>query len=461
MPKYFAIAILACSFELLASSVKPLGKNFIRIDKEKLRDVTLVDLEFTQDHRLDKRYVFGYMSDRILQELKESSPAAVTILDPKLDSLGFDYETLEISEKYIGSHLAEQYHDYDKLSQSLKAIAQANPNLIKLKTAGKSVAGRELWYVEMSNYAEGSLSERPKVLYIANMHGNETAGRELMLRLIKYLAEEYENNPRIQNILNQTQIFIMPSMNPDGFENQRRGNQDNYDLNRSFPDFTLQEADDPAGRPLENQAIMKLHREHHFVLALNFHGGAVCFNMPWDTQSNATNETRFAEDLLMRTLARVYADLNQTMRNTGFDQGVTYGYEWYHVDGSMQDWASYFRQSIHATIELSTDKWPPASELDGIWQENKESLLRYIEAASFGYFLKVQDDQGRPIQSVKMKHEGADKFLNYPGGTVLRPALEGVYKVQVKAAGFESVSFDGEAKSLDEGLQIVRLERRL
>ena len=460
MLKLMVMMVLALGFQIHARTLKPLGKNFVRINKERMDSQVLQKLDFTQDHRNSKMYVFGYMSDQALEELKSRVPSAVTVIDPALDSLGFDYESLEVADKYAHLDLAAGYHNYDQLSQSLKKIAQDYPKLIKLKSAGKSVNGRELWYTVMSNYAEGSLKIRPKVLYVANMHGNETAGRELMLRLIEYLAEGFSDNTRIQNILNHTQVFIMPSMNPDGFENRRRGNQRGYDLNRSFPDFTLSESDDPSQRPIETQAVMNLHEAHHFVLALNFHGGAVCFNMPWDTQHNRTVESRFEEDLLMKQLARLYADLNQTMHDAGFDNGVTYGYEWYHVDGSLQDWASYFRQSVHATIELSQDKWPPADELEGIWQDNKESLLSYIESATQGYFFRIQDAQGRPIKNVKMKHAAAQKYLTYSDGIVLRPALEGIYKIDIQAEGFTQLTFEREVSLIKDGLSVVSLEAR-
>lgn len=70
------------------------------------------------------------------------------------------------------------------------------------------------------------------------MHGDETVGREILIQLIRLFASEYMGNgpysERISKLVNNTDIWIIPTMNPDGFELGRRGNSGFFDLNRFY-----------------------------------------------------------------------------------------------------------------------------------------------------------------------------------------------------------------------------------
>ena len=106
--------------------------------------------------------------------------------------------------------------------------------------------GRKLWVVKIATEKKRP-DLKPMVKYLANMHGNEAVGKELMIGLIEYLAETYQkgSNPEITQLVSTMDIHLMPSMNPDGFENSSIGfcsqsptgrhNMHDVDLNRNFP----------------------------------------------------------------------------------------------------------------------------------------------------------------------------------------------------------------------------------
>jgi carboxypeptidase D len=130
----------------------------------------------------------------------------------------------------------------------------------------------------------------PEFKYVANMHGDEVVGRELCLKLIEWLCENYYIDPRATNLINNVDIFIMPSMNPDGFEMGSRYNANGFDLNRDFPDQFEDPSNTTNGRQPETVAVMEWAWEQNFVLSANMHGGALVANYPFDGPSSGVDE---------------------------------------------------------------------------------------------------------------------------------------------------------------------------
>ena len=158
----------------------------------------------------------------------------------------------------------EDYHNYIELTAFLQDIADNYPDITRLESIGQSVQGRELWVIEISDNP-GINEIEPEFKYVANMHGDETVGRELSLYLIEWLVEGYGSDPRATDIINNTDVFIMPTMNPDGFENGSRYNANGTDLNRDFPDQFSDPNNTTIGREPETRAVMDWTWDHHFV----------------------------------------------------------------------------------------------------------------------------------------------------------------------------------------------------
>lgn len=113
------------------------------------------------------------------------------------------------------------HHNYVQLTNYLQQLAQAYPSNTYLYSIGKSVQGRELWVLAIADSNPNiHVSMRPDSKYIANQHGNEVVGRELLLYLADYLLNN-QKDPDVAFLLKNTRIHILPSLNPDGVSHIR------------------------------------------------------------------------------------------------------------------------------------------------------------------------------------------------------------------------------------------------
>jgi len=300
-----------------------------------------------------------------------------TGLFQQLDRMGIDYAP--VVEKTNETTNA-QYPTAEQSVQQMQDLQKQYPDLIQLIEIGKSIEGRSLMFARVTAPAANGtkMEARPEFKYVANMHGDEIVGREMMVKLIADLASNYGKDQRITKLMDSVQIYIMPSMNPDGATHRVRFNADGADLNRSFPDFTSDNVNTTDNREPEVQAMMKFEAKHHFKLSANFHGGSEVVNYPWDTTADP-----HPQENLVRELSLDYAKRVPYLYNsTEFEHGITNGYAWYEVDGGMQDWSSHWYGDLQVTIEVTTIKWPSYSTVEGTYQANRDALLAFIEDIS-------------------------------------------------------------------------------
>lgn len=121
-------------------------------------------------------------------------------------------------------------HHYNELVEWMKSYSLKFPNITYMYSIGKSVQGRDLWVIIISDNPQIHEPLEPEFKYIGNMHGNEVVGRECLLYLITVLCENYGSNEYITRLVNETRIHIFPSMNPDGYEVGIEGNWQGYQV---------------------------------------------------------------------------------------------------------------------------------------------------------------------------------------------------------------------------------------
>eukprot|EP00079_Xenopus_tropicalis_P033774 XP_017947545.1 PREDICTED: carboxypeptidase M isoform X2 [Xenopus tropicalis] len=341
------------------------------------------------------------------------------------------------------------YHNNKAVENYLKDINNNYSSITYLHSIGSSVAGNQLWVLVIGLYPSQHMIGIPEMKYVANMHGNEVVGRELMLHLIEYLVTSYKTDVVISQLINNTRIHIMPSMNPDGFEASAvdcygivgRLNKNGYDLNRNFPDaFNL----NPDPIQPETKAVMDWIKSETFVLSANFHGGAVVASYPYDN-GNAENNGITPDEDVFKYLATLYATKHANMYQgiqcpgmNSFPAGITNGYQWYPVRGGMQDYNYVYGQCYEITIELSCCKYPDESTLSQFWSDNKVSLIEYIKQIHMGIKGRVFDLEGNPIPNAIVEVKDRKHIQPYTTNSIgeyYHLLTPGSYTFNISAAG--------------------------
>ncbi|XXG56134.1 hypothetical protein AAC387_Pa03g3631 [Persea americana] len=279
----------------------------------------------------------------------------------------------------IGGDFARGYMTNSELENAVKDFGRRCNRISKIYSIGKSVKGIPLWVIEISD-KPGKEEPEPAFKFIGNVHGDEPVGRELLIRLANWLCDNYMKDPLATLIIKRAHLHILPTMNPDGFSLRRRGNANNVDLNRDFPDQFFPNNEDLQLRQPETKAIMSWLEGRHFTASASLHGGALVANYPWDgTSDRRKYYYACPDDKTFRYMASVYSHSHFNMSlSKEFEEGITNGAFWYPIYGGMQDWNYIHRGCFELTLEISDIKWPNASELPVLWDFNRMSMLNLV-----------------------------------------------------------------------------------
>ncbi|XP_048852507.1 probable carboxypeptidase X1 [Brienomyrus brachyistius] len=407
----------------------------------------------------------------------------------RAEVLGCPLPEPDFREEESGSvdHLDFRHHNYKEMRKFMKAVTEECPDITRMYSIGKSYTGLKLYVMEISdNPGKHELGE-PEFRYVAGMHGNEALGRELLLNLMQHLCREYKNGrERVVRLVKETRIHLLPSMNPDGYEEAYskgselsgwalgRYSYEGIDMNHNFADLNnimwdAQEKEKDKSKasnhyiPIpeyytsedafvapETRAVISWMQDIPFVLSANLHGGEMVVTYPFDCTRHwiPQENTPTADDGFFCWLASVYASTNRAMANPerrichyeDFQQhnNIINGADWHTLPGSMNDFSYLHTNCFEVTVELSCDKFPHASELPREWENNKESLLLYMEQVHRGIKGVVRDkNTGAGIADAIIKVENLDHDIRSAlDGDYWRLLNPGQYKVTVHAVGY-------------------------
>ena len=108
-----------------------------------------------------------------------------------------------------------KYYDHAGITDILRKIAKAHPNLARLESIGKSFGGKDIWCISVTDYAKGDPNKKPGMYIDGNIHSNEVQGSEFSLYTAWYLTESFYDTKFIKELLADKIFYIIPTINPD------------------------------------------------------------------------------------------------------------------------------------------------------------------------------------------------------------------------------------------------------
>ncbi len=166
------------------------------------------------------------------------------------------------------------YTSISQIEANLATTAAAYPALTQLIDIGDSwrkvnvqPGPHDMWAMCITNIQAGDCalapnSTKPRLLVMASIHAREITTSEVAMHLIGDLTSKYGTDAEITSILDSTEVWVLPDVNPDG--------RDIVELGGNSPYLQRKNADAVSGGACSNpptasnQAGIDLNRNNNF-----------------------------------------------------------------------------------------------------------------------------------------------------------------------------------------------------
>jgi len=336
------------------------------------------------------------------------------------------------------------YCTLSQIYMHLDTMHARYPQLISAKQSLGSQTtqqGRQLYWVKISDHPDMAENEN-RILFTALHHAREPIGMQQMLFFMYYLLENYDSNSYIHQLLDTTEIFFIPCVNPDGYEfnhqvspngggmwrKNRRENPDNsygVDLNRNYgymwgcdnlgsssvPSSEIYRGPFAFSEP-EIQMIRDFAQLHNFSLVFNYHAYSNTLLYPWGFIEDTTSENN-----IFKNFAFKLTDYN----------ACAYGpasLMLYLVNGNSDDWfyAGQLNQqkAFSFTPEIGDNNqgfWPSFDQIIPLCQDQVNANLLAIRLGSrYGEISQHNElffSQNQSSISFQFKRYGLEEGVTY------------------------------------------------
>ena len=253
--------------------------------------------------------------------------------------------------------------------------------------------GRYLQWVKISDNPNISEGE-PQILYTALHHAREPASLQQLIYFMWYLLENYDSNDSIKQIIDNSELFFVPCVNPDGYifnetiepngggmwrKNTRDSHGVDNNRNYSYIDENGNEvwntsgtSSNPYGSTYagdgpfsesENRAIRYFVESNNFKIALNNHTYGNLLLYPYGYDYNQTTD----DDDIFQFISSALVSENNYDNIISADLYPAAGDSDDFMYGMLNTENNQVREKIFAmTPEIGSSFWPQASTIEDI-----------------------------------------------------------------------------------------------
>ncbi len=337
----------------------------------------------------------------------------------KLKSLGWKVQVRIPDIERYERQVKGEYHTYQQVVDSLRALAIDHPEIVSLDTLGWTYEGREILALKISDNV-GAEEGEAELLFMGLHHAREWPALEIPLFFADTLVRGYGSDPHITEVVNQREIWIIPCVNPDGYhychdlghdwrKNRRyfpEFNTYGVDLNRNYdgscngdrrgewgcipgwatthwPSYSLYDGPSPFSEE-ETQAVRDLVAVHNFVFTVSYHTYSECVMWPWGYHIGV----QVPDNELISGIGQEMAARITRQGGSGtYDAFQSAGPGMYPTTGDTDDWVYGFMlfvaggNSLPYTVEACSDFHPSESVLNQVERENLNGALYLCDVA--------------------------------------------------------------------------------
>ncbi len=262
------------------------------------------------------------------------------------------------------------YKKPSDVEQFLLSTEQAYPDLAVVESIGKSVEGRNIYAIHLSNHK--IRSPKPSVLFDAMHHAREIMTPEVALDIVDYLTKNYATNDQVKKWMDSYSIWVVPMVNPDGnnevWTSQsmwRKNNQGGYgvDINRNYPyawnscngssgskSSETYRGDKPASEP-ETNALMDLAKKINPIFNVSYHSTSEIVIYPFGCNPKhiPAPDQKTYEEVGKELAKRLVRDSGSGSYKAGTSYELLY-----NVDGGSIDWMYTSNKIMSFVIEMNS-----------------------------------------------------------------------------------------------------------